>query len=440
VSTVWVTTIPCIKELEALRKYYDDYDSLKQELFEKIKKTGVFNEIGTNKKILLKPNWVYHNRTRDDEICLTTHPNIILIALEFVLQLKPASVIIGDSPVQSCSWELLHSEKFNTKIASLEKEHGIPIRIIDFRNEKWELKRNLQKNCRNKSDYVLYNLASDSLLEPLSKQNKSFRVGDYDPAETIRNHSNGIHKYLIAKEIIDADIVVNLPKLKTHQKAGITNGLKNYVGTIGEKAYLAHHSSNLSKSGGDCYPGNNIFRNASEYFGDISYKYKGNILYYLFHYTSSLLWRFAPKSNYASMSGSWYGNDTVWRMVIDINKIISFGTIEGRISNSIQRKIITISDAIVAGQGDGPLKPIPLAMGMVSVSDNDMFLDFIMSHLMGFDPLKIPLLKSFTTKYSESEYNIYMNGNRISKSDLMKYAVKTIPPIGWVDKIEFEQC
>jgi len=31
--------------------------------------------------------------------------------------------------------------------------------------------------------------------------------------------------------------------------------MKNYVGAIGEKAYLAHYSSNLSKSGGDCFPG-----------------------------------------------------------------------------------------------------------------------------------------------------------------------------------------
>jgi len=40
------------------------------------------------------------------------------------------------------------------------------------------------------------------------------------------------------------------------------------------------------------------------------------------------------------LSGAWYGNDTVWRMVMDINKIISFGSLDGNIlSTYTQRKL-----------------------------------------------------------------------------------------------------
>lgn len=435
-QTVWVNNIPCNKDLIALNSFYDDYESLKKYLFDFIKKTGIFNDIGINKKILLKPNWVYHNQNETDNLCLTTHPNIILAILEFVIQLKPSSVIIGDSPVQSCNWVLLHSRSFMHKINKLQEINNISIKVIDFRNEKWEQKKTLQKKCRDKNDYVLYDLTTDSLLEPLSKQNKTFRVGDYDPKETMKNHNKGTHKYLIAKEVIDADIVINLPKLKTHQKAGITNGLKNYVGTIGEKSYLAHHSSNLSKNGGDCYPGNNLIRKGAEYFRENSFKYKGTFLYTIFHYTSALIWRFAPKSIYANLSGAWYGNDTVWRMVLDINKIISFGNLNGEILNIPQRKIITISDAIIAGQGNGPLKPVPNAMGMVSISTNDMFLDFVMANLMGFDCRKIPLLKSFLNSINDSDFQIYIDGNKTNIWDLSNYSVKTIPPSGWIGKIE----
>ena len=436
-NSVSVYNVPCNKDLKALSEYYSDYDNLKEFLFDLFNRTAVFKEIRARKKILLKPNWVYHNTNKTDELCLITNPNFVLAVLEFVLQLKPASVVIGDSPIQSCSWNLLHSTAFLLKIRELQEINSISIDIVDFRNEKWEQKKTLQKNCRNKSDYILYDLTTDSLLEPLSLQNKRFRVGDYDPEETMKNHNMGTHKYLVAREVIDADVVINLPKLKTHQKAGVTNGLKNYVGTIGEKAYLAHHSSNLSKSGGDCYPGNNFFRKAAEYFSDVSFKYKGTGFYYLFHYMSSIIWRLAPESDYANLGGAWYGNDTVWRMVLDINKIISYGTLKGEISNTSQRKLIIISDAIIAGQGDGPLKPVPLAMGMVAISNNDMFLDFVMAILMGFDSRKIPLLSPFANIIDNSEFQIFFNGIRISENDLNKHSIKTIPPKGWNGNIEF---
>jgi len=435
-DSVWVYNVPCKKELKALSGFYSDYENLKHYLFTLFKKTGIFEDIDADQKFLLKPNWVYHNINEYDELCLTTNPNFILVVLEFVLQLKPHSVVIGDSPIQSCDWSMLHSGSFLHKIAELQKTYNIPIKLIDFRNEKWEQKRNLQKNCRDKGDYVLYDLTTESLLEPLSSQNKTFRVGDYDIKETIKNHNKGTHKYLIAREVIDVDIVINLPKLKTHQKAGITNGLKNYVGTIGEKAYLAHHSSNLSRSGGDCYPGNNIIRKGAEYFNEISFKYKGTFFYYLFHYMSALIWRLAPESDYANLSGAWYGNDTVWRMVLDINKIISYGTLSGEILSIPQRRIITISDAIIAGQGDGPLKPSPLAMGMVSVSNDDMFLDYVMAILMGFDCSKIPLLKSFVNTIDASDFQIFYNGEKTSEDDLNNYSIETIPPKSWAGKIE----
>jgi uncharacterized protein (DUF362 family) len=424
--------------MKDLNEFYSDYDILKEFLFDLFKKSDVFKEIGSKKKILLKPNWVYHNTNETDKLCLITNPNFILAILEFILQFNPSSVVIGDAPIQSCCWNLLHSDSFLQKISKLQEQSNIMIKIVDFRNEKWEQKRTLQRNCRKAKDYILYDLRTDSLLEPLSLQNKSFRVGDYNPEETIKNHKKGTHKYLVAKEVIEADVVINLPKLKTHQKAGVTNGLKNYVGIIGEKSYLAHNSSNSSKSGGDCYPGNNIFRRVAEYFSDISYKHKGSLIYYLFHYMSSIIWRLAPRSAFASLSGSWYGNDTIWRMVLDIHKIVSYGSVNGKIETTPQRKLITISDAIIAGQGDGPLKPIPHPMGMISISDNDLFLDFIMAELMGFDSSKIPLLQSIIDKERYSEFQIFFDDKRILKKDLNNYAIKTIPPRGWAGYIERE--
>ena len=47
----------------------------------------------------------------------------------------------------------------------------------------------------------------------------------YNPELLGENHSAGRHRYLIAREIIEADLVINLPKLKTHKKSGVTGAL-----------------------------------------------------------------------------------------------------------------------------------------------------------------------------------------------------------------------
>lgn len=433
---IWINKISNKQELVELSNCYNNYSDLKNFLFNILDKSSLFINIEPNKKIVLKPNWVYQNITESDKLCLTTHPNFILAVLEYVLQLKPISVIIGDSPIQSCNWDKLLSIEFIKAVDTLHAKHGIPINIIDFRNEKLIGKKELHTNIRGANSYVLYDLASVSLLEPLSKQNKNFIVGGYDSRITALNHDRGKHKYLIANEVIEADIVINLPKLKTHQKAGITNGLKNYVGTIGEKAYLAHHSSNLSKGGGDCYPGNNYIRKASEYFREKSDKYKGTLAYHFYHNLSSIIWRLAKKTNYANLNGAWYGNDTVWRMVIDINKILQYGNSEGKLSDKPQRKLITICDAIIAGQGNGPLKPDPLAMGLIAISDTDWLLDCVMATLMDFDINKIPLLKMYEIKLNNTECQIFFEDTLTDKSELLNKVIKTIPPKGWIGNIE----
>ena len=81
-----------------------------------------------------------------------------------------------------------------------------------------------------------------SLLEPIASDRRvDFRVTMYNPDLMRQTHGRGRHQYLIAREVIEADVVINVPKLKTHRKAGITGALKNLVGINGNKDYLPHH-------------------------------------------------------------------------------------------------------------------------------------------------------------------------------------------------------
>lgn len=428
--------VPVPKTINSLRDFYNDYSALRSFVFYSVEKSGLLKNINKGSRILIKPNWVFQNQRETDEMCLTTHPNLVLAVLEYLLTMEPSNIIIGDSPLQSCDWGKLHSKAFLDYLSQIQRSTLIPIKILDFRNEKWEGKKKLQKSCREIEDFIEYNLGSASLLNILSLKGKKFRVGDYDSNITSKYHKLGVHKYLVTKEVIESDVIINMPKAKTHQKAGITNGLKNYVGTIGEKSYLAHHSSNLSDGGGDCYPGKNPVRRAAEKLSEISCQYKGSSIYFLLHYLSSIIWRLAPRSNYQSLSGSWYGNDTVWRMTLDIYNIIKFGTSSAELSDVSQRKMITISDAIISGQGEGPLLPMPLGLGLLAVSDNDAFLDILMASLFGFDYLKIPLLRYYSDEFTKELFHLYVDNKEITINELGNYALNASPPKGWINYIE----
>src|SRR5215813_11306448 len=76
------------------------------------------------------------------------------------------------------------------------------------------------ENQVSEDQFVLFDLGEDSLLEPVTDDRDSFRVTCYDPRLLAKTHTRGRHQYLIARAIIEADVVINLPKLKTHKKAG----------------------------------------------------------------------------------------------------------------------------------------------------------------------------------------------------------------------------
>src|SRR6185436_17237787 len=129
--------------------------------------------------------------------------------------------------------------------------------VKDFRRTRAQYMNGVrvaEENVLPEEDFVLFDLASESLLEPITDDQDDFRVTCYDPRLMAKTHGKGRHRYLVAKDVLDADVVINLPKLKTHKKAGVTCALKNLIGINGNKEYLPHHRLGGSDLGGDCYP------------------------------------------------------------------------------------------------------------------------------------------------------------------------------------------
>ncbi|MEI8273992.1 MAG: DUF362 domain-containing protein [Paludibacter sp.] len=424
------------RNIEKLAEVYDNKILLSEKI--RIIGKGYLDNADkiTGKKILLKPNWVLHDRNEHDSICLRTNNNIILALTEILAEKKPSQILIGDAPVQGCDWDKMLDDNFYKSINDLSIQYSVPITVKDFRRVTFDPRLNNPVKERNPlSDYLIFDLGNESYLEQITSNKNKFRVTSYNPDRLAKAHAKGIHKYCITKELLEADLVISIPKIKTHQKTGITGALKNLVGVNGDKDFLPHHRIGGVGFGGDCYPGRNIFRRISEYTLDTANRNQGKIIYKSLFYLSLAIWKISRPKNVHQMAAGWPGNDTTWRMVMDLNKIATFGKMDGTISQKPQRMIYSLCDGIIGGQGDGPLDPKPLPLGIICFSNNSSLNDICMGTLMGFNIQKISLLRNALNEIKNQNSKIEFNNKEVVLNGLLMHSIPTLPPPGWVNYI-----
>lgn len=349
-------------------------------------------------RVLLKPNWVRHPVPgRDDGGSLVTHVHVIDALLGYLSKVPDCRVIIGDAPIQGCDFERLLEANQIRETVSRHSPRFRSLQVVDFRKtvlERTGTDGRVCRECRGDDDFVRFDLGRRSLLEPVTTATPSFRVTMYNPDHLVRTHRPGKHEYLIAREVLDANVVFSLPKLKTHKKAGLTGALKNMVGINGHKEFLPHHRLGGSAEGGDCYEGTSRLKGLAERMLDLgnrtehrSRMKRASLVAEVFLRLSRV---FGADDN---LEGSWYGNDTVWRMCLDLQRILYYGTVDGELATVPQRKVITLTDAIVAGQGEGPLAPTPCPMGLLTLGGSTAALEQVHALIMGLDPSRIPLVR-----------------------------------------------
>lgn len=396
--------------------------------------------------VLLKPNWVLHeNLSGQGMNCLVTHPNFILALLKEVCKAKPGKVIIGDSPIQGCDFVRLVTKEFREDVARIAT---CPFEIIDFRRtimRKGGFAEGQDQEARCENRYILFDLGKDSLLEPVSFPSGKFRITCYNPDILAERHCPGRHQYMLCKEPFEADVVINIPKLKTHKKAGMTAALKNLVGLNGNKEYLPHHRVGGNEVGGDCYSGFAPIKRLVEYSLDEANRRIGKEDYskWISRAYRFLNWHgiFGNKE----IEGGWHGNDTVWRMCLDLNRILLYGRLDGTLSDTPLRKIYSITDALIAGEADGPLAPSPRNLGVVTFASSSAFADLVHTALMYFDPDKIPLVSESFKQFRyplvtmlPNECRIGYRGKLFSLAESQTIFGQTFMPApGWRKHIEF---
>ncbi len=92
------------------------------------------------------------------------------------------------------------------------------------------------------------------------------------------------------------------------------------------------------------------------------------------------------------VGGSWHGNQTVWRMIYDLNLVLQRSDRHGRLQATPQRETISIVDGLTSGEGDGPLKARPRDTNMLFAGRDPFAIDATLAWMMGFDPDALPML------------------------------------------------
>jgi uncharacterized protein (DUF362 family) len=370
--------------------------------------TSTWNPLGEfikeGQTVLIKPNWVMHyNKNKDyhnNLECLVTHPSIVRAVIDYALvALKGTGrLLVADAPMQGCDLKEMFSKSGYEELFEFYRSRGINIEVLDLRQ--------LRVITSNKviTDTIIVNGEDQSIKIEVNeasahsaKSNMQYKVSDYLAESTNTYHHDNVHTYNINRNVLQADVIINMPKPKCHRLAGITAAQKNMVGITYDKACLPHRTIGARTSGGDEYPNRSTIKTLISKVEERKLRLtkRGKSL-------SAIILQFLIFALYLAgklfskdkiMLGSWYGNDTIWRTVADLNLIAEYADKNGILQNVPQRKILNIADMIVAGQGSGPIGPHPKYLGIVLIGEDSSFFDAICAKIMGFDIGKIPGLK-----------------------------------------------
>lgn len=407
-------------------------------------------------KVLIKPNLVRHlHLTGGMYETVVTHGSLIRCLLDYVaLALRgQGAITVGDAPVQSADFsKIVERNGLRAICDDVEAIWGLPVKLVDFRL--WTVKLDeMHRPVEGQTlggdpfGYKAVNLGTQSLLAPLANQHKLFRVTSYDCHEMATHHNRQTNEYLIPKTVLDADVVINLPKLKTHRKVGMTAALKNLVGINGHKDWLPHHRCGAIEEGGDEYlMASRLKTIKSEIESRMgTSQIWSNPLSRLAVRATRKIAALSGKDSYEE--GSWYGNDTLWRTVLDLNRLLIYADREGVMNDLPQRRCFTVVDGIIAGEGEGPMEPDPRACGVLVAGTSPVAVDTVLATMIGFDYRKIPIIsRGFEIKdwplaeFSPLDINIVSSGPpwQDLKAGHPCQAFCFTPPAGWSGHIECE--
>ena len=436
---------------------YDDLDAVRALVDEAIKTLNLPDEyVRPGDRVVLKPNWVKEHDERHPGPAqwehVVTHPAVIEAVIRWVAgRLNgDGSIVVCDAPQTDSSFSTLSAycglDEMIERCRAVFP--GPKIELLDLRPEEWHAvdgvtvsKTQLPGDPLGDT-FVALNEASEFVG---FSGNGQLYGASFNMDETNERHRGERHEYMLCRTPMDADVFINLPKLKTHKKVGLTCALKNLVGINANKTWLPHHTEGTPDQGGDQFP-------TTTTKAKLEHSWMGRAKRLV--YGKPLLSRmlvplkkvgrlFFGDTQKVVRSGNWHGNDTCWRMVLDLNKCL-FDFDGGGQPRSKPIRYLAVVDGIVGGEGNGPMAPDRKPCGTIIAGTHPAAVDMTAAMVMGFDWEKLRLLKnSFSMKersfvsFQPGEIQVASNkpewdGPLGQATDWFEFA----PHFGWTGAIE----
>jgi uncharacterized protein (DUF362 family) len=432
--------------------------------------------------VLIKPNWVRHYHPLGyDLFGMITHPAVLRPLVDYTYKAvgPEGGIRIMDAPLYDTDFQTLSKICQLSEFESAMKSRGVPLTIADLRSLVVKMDRGVvvERLHRNvwESEGVVFDLADSSELFELGPTLNNIFGSDYNRRTTTSLHRtvNGHqrHCYSISRRVLESDLVISVPKLKTHKKTGVTLNVKNMIGINTDKNYIPHFRVGSPSEGGDEYPNTQnllkqtrrrMVRGAREaILGRLGHR--GERIAHLFM-TMFLATRngspaedFAPTVDEVDVfyhavqgdayrHGDWWGNDTCWRSALDINKILFYGTLEGVLDERPQRKYFSLIDGIIAGDQIGPLAPTPRPEGVLVAGFDPVSVDRVATQIMGFDPslIRDQARAASVTRYSltNTDLPIRVISNHLEWQDAIKpgSSLNFRPHYAWTEYFQKASC
>ena len=356
--------------------------------------------------VVIKPNWVKEHDTRrpDDEsswLTIITHPAVVReVARWAARQLQGRGrVTLCDAPQSDSSFDTIRRLcGLDALMQALRAEFPtIDFVLFDMRCEEWTIsdgvtiaKRELPSDPAGAVDIHLDEKSQFFGFKGLGR----LYGASYDFATTNRQHTDPYHEYRICKTPMAADVLINVPKLKTHKKVGLTVALKNLVGTTPRTNWLPRHTEGTPAEGGDQFAESSAKRALEGTLMRTAKKilFGRHFLSRLFVPLKKLGRLFFGDTQEVVRSGNWHGNDTAWRMIVDLHKCFFYFDGDGK-PRTRPLRYLTIVDGLIAGDGDGPMSCDPVPCGVILAGTHPVAVDCASARLMGFDWKQTRMLK-----------------------------------------------
>ncbi len=368
--------------------------------------SSMLREGDPSRLIVVKPNWVEESHPYEPDVWLPliTHPVVLICILEKLAEMMRGRghIAICDAPNTYADFDgIMARGALTDSLESLRARWpDLNLELIDLRRELWIRKEGVVvdriPNSEDPRGYVQLDLGKDSLFYGHPGEGRYYGA-DYDTQVINAHHRGDLQEYLLAGTPMACDLFINVPKLKTHKKTGITCCLKNLVGITGDKNWLPHFVQGSSTAGGDEFPGHSLAQQL-----EISLKRAGQKIAlsvpglgtWAYRKMRNTGIRLLGDSQKTIRGGDWSGNDTCWRMVLDLNRALLYGNTDGSWKNADSpKRYLAIVDGIIGGQGNGPLCPEPAEAQVLLGGDNPAIVDAVAARLMGVDVDQIPMIR-----------------------------------------------